>query len=559
MAKIVECVPNFSEGRDLSIIKQITDVIENVSDVKLLDVDPGADTNRTVVTFIGTPSAVKEAAFLAIKKASEIIDMRKHKGAHARQGATDVCPFVPVSEVTMEDCVEIAKQVGERVGKELGIPIYLYEEAASSEKRRNLAFVRSGQYEGLADKFKNPELKPDFGPCEMTDTVYKAGATAISAREFLIAYNINLNTKDKKHANEIAFNIREMGRAKRGVDTEIIRDEKGFSIKMAGKYKNVKSVGWYIDEYQRAQVSMNLTNYKITPIHTIFEDCCHEAEKIGVRVTGSELVGLVPKEALLQAGRYYMQKMGKSISVPDEEIIHHAVLSLGLSEITPFKNEEKIIEYFVEKPGQLISMTVKDFINEVCVDSPAPGGGSVAALAGGLGAALGAMVTNLTMGKVGYEEYFNKLEEHGVELAKLMKSLTLGIDKDTEAFNDVIDAMRLPQRAPEEIKIRDAKMLEGYKKATEIPLDNARACLASFDHLEYIAKHGNQNSASDAGVGALMAYAGLVGTVMNVRINLPNISDKEFVDNMIKATDTMIGEAREKCDKIVNLVMATFK
>ena len=552
MAKIVECVPNFSEGRDMGIIDAITNEIKSVSDVKLLDVDPGADTNRTVVTFIGTPEGVEEAAFLAIKKASEIIDMKQHKGAHARMGATDVCPFVPVSEVTMEDCIEIAKKVGKRVGDELNIPIYLYEEAASKPEWRNLAVVRSGEYEGLASKLSKPEWKPDFGPAKFNE---QSGATAISAREFLIAYNINLNTKDKKLANEIAFNIREMGRAKRDADTEIIRDEKGVSIKMPGKYKNVKSVGWYIDEYGRAQISMNLTNYKITPIYTIFEDCVQEAEKFGVRVTGSEIVGLVPKQSLLAAGKYFLNKMGKSAAVPEEELIHFANLSLGLSEVSPFNIEEKIIEYQVEKTGPLASMKICDFINEVTIDSPAPGGGSVAALSGSLGAALGAMVSNLTVGKQGYEEQFDKLEEHGSILAKTQKQLMDGIDKDTEAFNDVIDAMRMPQRTPSDKEKRNVKMEIGYKKATEIPLENAKNCLNSFDHLDFIARNGNINSISDAGVGALMAYAGLVGTVMNVRINLPNISDKEFVNNMIKETDHMIDEARKKCDKIVAFVM----
>jgi len=555
MAKIVECVPNFSEGRDMNIIDTITAEINKVNGAKLLDVDPGADTNRTVVTFIGTPEAVEEAAFLVIKKASEVIDMSKHKGAHPRMGATDVCPFIPVSEVTMQDCVEIAKKVAKRVGDELNIPIYLYEEAATSPERRNLAYVRAGEYEGLSEKLANPAMKPDFGPAKFNA---HTGATAISAREFLIAYNINLNTKDKKLANEIAFNIREAGRAKRDEKAEIIRDDKGFSIKMSGKYRNVKAVGWYINEYGRAQISINLTNYKITPIHTIFEDCILEAEKFGVRVTGSEVVGLVPKEAILQSGKYYMQRMGKSIAVPEEEIIHHAILSLGLNEVAEFDMKEKVIEYFVEKPGPLASMTVTDFVNEVCVDSPAPGGGSVAALSGALGAALGAMVSNLTVGKTGYEEVFDRLEGHGVELSNLRKKLLSGIDEDTNAFNDVIDAMRMPQKTPEQIEKRKAAMELGYKKATEIPLDNAKNCLKIFEHIEYIAKNGNKNSASDAGVGALMAYAGLVGTVMNVKINLPNIKDKEFLEKMNKATDSMIEEARKKCDEIVTYVMNTF-
>ncbi len=403
MRKIVECVPNFSEGRDMAVIKRITDAIESVDGVKLLDVDPGADTNRTVVTFVGSPEAVREAAFRAVKKAAEVIDMTKHHGAHPRMGATDVCPFVPVSGVTMEDCVEIAGQVGKRIGEELGIPVYLYEEAATKPEWHNLAEVRKGEYEGLKERFKSgdPYWTPDFGPAEFNE---RAGATAVGAREFLIAYNINLNTKDRKLANNVALNLREKGRAKRDENGKIVRDGEGKKVMVPGRLKHTKAIGWYIEEYGFAQISINLTNYKNTPWHTVFEVAREEAEKAGLLVTGSELVGLIPKQAVIEAGRYFLRKQGKSSGVSERELIEEAVLSMGLSQIAPFDPEEKIIEYRIKEDEPLVSMNIKDFMDELASDSPAPGGGSVAALEASLGAALSAMVANLTVGKKGYED-----------------------------------------------------------------------------------------------------------------------------------------------------------
>jgi len=552
MGKIVECVPNFSEGRDKNIIDTITQEIEGVNEVELLDVDPGADTNRTVVTLIGTPEGVKEAAFNAIKKASELIDMANHRGAHARMGATDVCPFVPVSGVTMEECVELAREVAERVAGELGIPVYLYEEAASTPERRNLAYVRKGEYEGLPEKLKDPNMQPDYGKPVFNK---KSGATAISAREFLIAYNINLNTRDRLIARDIAFAVREKGRVKRDGDGKIVRDENGKMIRLPGRCKAVKGVGWYIEEYGIAQISMNLTNYNISNMHHVFDSCCEEALARGVRVTGSELVGLVPREAMLMAGRHYLQKQGKSIGVPEKELIHVAVKSMGLHDITPFVTEEKIIEYRVEKTGKLASMPVKDFIEEVSVDSPAPGGGSVAAMSGSLAAALTSMVCNLTVGKKGYEDVYDMLDATAVSSQQLLKDLLIAIDKDTEAFNEVLNAMRLPKKTEEEKAKRKEAIQTGYQVASRVPLRTAERCLETIDLAARAVARGNVNSVSDAGVAALMGYAGLIGAILNVKINLPSITDEAFNAEMRQNLDTMSEEGREKLDTILQEVL----
>lgn len=552
MGKIVECVPNFSEGRDKNIINTITREIEGVNEVELLDVDPGADTNRTVVTLIGTPEGVKEAAFNAIKKASELIDMANHRGAHARMGATDVCPFVPVSGVTMEECVELAREVAERVAGELEIPVYLYEEAASSPERRNLAYVRKGEYEGLPEKLKDPNMQPDYGKPVFNK---KSGATAIGAREFLIAYNINLNTRDRLIAREIAFGVREKGRVKRDGDGKIVRDENRKIIRVPGKCKAVKGVGWYIEEYGIAQISMNLTNYNISNMHHVFDGCCEEAIKYGVRITGSELVGLVPREAMLMAGRHYLQKQGKSIGVPEKELIHVAVKSMGMHDITPFIAEEKIIEYRVEKTGKLASMSVKDFIEEVSVDSPAPGGGSVAAMSGSLAAALTSMVCNLTVGKKGYEDVYDMLDATAVSSQQLLKDLLIATDKDTEAFNEVLNAMRLPKKTEEEKAKREEAVQAGYQVASRVPLRTAERCLETIDLAARAVTHGNVNSVSDAGVAALMGYAGLIGAILNVKINLPSITDQAFNAEMRKNLDTMSEDGREKLDTILQEVL----
>ncbi|HID32475.1 MAG TPA: glutamate formimidoyltransferase, partial [bacterium (Candidatus Stahlbacteria)] len=460
MMRLVECVPNFSEGRDKNIIESICDAIRKVKGVYLLDFDPGEATNRTVVTFVGEPEPVLEAAFQAIKKASELIDMSKHKGAHARMGATDVCPFVPVSGVTVDDCVELSHRLGKRVGEELGIPVYLYEYAATRPERKNLATIRKGEYEGLPEKLKDPEWKPDYGPAEFNA---RSGATVIGCREFLIAYNINLNTKDRKLAHEIALNIREAGRAKRDKDGKIIRDEQGKAIKIPGIFKAVKAVGWYIEEYGLAQVSINFTNYKISPPHLVFDECCRQAEKLGLRVTGSELVGLIPLEAILMAGRYYLRKQGKSPGVPEEELIEIAVRSLGLDQLYPFEPEKKIIEYTVAEKRRFEEMRLRGFVNEVSVDSPTPGGGSVAALLGSMAAALGSMVANLS-----YKDD-ELMGEKGMELQRLKDEFLREIERDAQSFDAVIEAMRMKAKTEEAKKAKEEAIKNAYLGAARVP------------------------------------------------------------------------------------------
>ncbi len=425
MRKIVECVPNFSEGRDPAVIKQITDKIEAVEGVKLLDVDPGRDTNRTVVTMLGEPEAVLEAAFQAIAAAARVIDMTKHTGAHPRMGATDVCPFVPVSGLSMEDCAELARRLGRRVGEELDIPVYLYEEAASRPERRNLADVRQGEYEGLSVKFKDPEWKPDFGPARFNP---EAGATAIGAREFLIAYNVNLNTRDVKIAKEIAFTIREKGRLKRDEKGKVVTDAEGNKLREKGLFSHCKAVGWYMEDFGRAQVSINLTNYKMTPPHLVFDECCRLAAELGARVTGSELVGLIPLEALRQAGFHYLEKQGRTTGVTEQELIHIAALSLGLGDLYPFEPEKKVIEYQLDRKNHLTSMRVDAFTNLLSSEAPAPGGGSVAALCGGMSAALTSMVAALTHGKKGYEDAFSQMDELGRKAQMLKDAFIFDVD-----------------------------------------------------------------------------------------------------------------------------------
>lgn len=551
--KIVECVPNFSEGRDKEKIKTITDEIAKTKGVTLLDVDPGEATNRTVVTFVGTPEGVKEAAFRAIKKASEVLDMSKHKGAHSRMGATDVCPFVPVAGVTMEDCVKIANEVGDRVARELSIPVYLYEEAATKPERRNLAVIRKGEYEGLPEKLKDPEWKPDYGEPVFNK---KLGATIIGAREFLIAYNINLNTRERKLAHEIALNIREQGRVKRDEKGKIIRDENGKIVKIPGKLKEVKGVGWYIDEYGIAQVSVNLTNYKITPLYKLFEECRKEARKLGLRVTGSELVGLIPKEAMLQTGRYYLEKQGKCPGVPDEELIRTAVISLGMDQLYPFKPEEKIIEYAIAEKQELLSMNLREFSNELSTDSPTPGGGSVAALSGALGSALSSMVANLTYGKKEYRKANRRMKNLALQAQVLKDEFIDLIEKDAEAFNNVMSAMRLKKKTEEEKKKRDEAIEEATKKATLVPLEIMKKSERILDLAAIAEKKGNQNSVSDAGVAAIMADAACEGGYLNVIINLGNIKDEEFKKSIKAEVDGLLKRVKSKAKRIIKRVIA---
>jgi len=535
--RLIECVPNFSEGRDRAKISAITREIEAVSEVKLLDVDPGESTNRTVVTFIGSPQGVKEAAFRAIKKAAEVIDMRTHKGAHSRIGATDVCPFVPVSGVSMEDCVQIAHEVAERVARELGIPIYLYEEAAQRPERKNLANIRAGEYESLQDKLKDPEWAPDYGQALFNP---KAGATVIGAREFLIAYNINLNTRDRRLAHEIALSLRESGRVKKDKDGNIIKDKEGNPLKIPGKFSHVKAVGWYIEDYGIAQISINFTNYKTTPPHLVFDEAVKIAERIGVRVTGSELVGLIPKEALLMAGRHYLQKQGKSPGVPEEELIKMAVLSLGLNDVTPFDPEKKIIEYqFKEGKKSLLSLNLREFANEVSLDTPTPGGGSVAALCGALSASLSSMVANLTVGKKGYERVQREMKKIATHAQLLKDELLKAIDKDTDAFNKVMDAYKLPKTSEEQIKEREVAIERALKEATLAPLEVLKKSLDLFQLAKEVCLRGNKNSVSDAGVAGLIAQAAAEGAHYNIGINLPNIQDEEFKSKIKKEASSL--------------------
>ena len=553
--KLVECVPNFSEGRDKDIINAIAQAIQSVDEVKLLDVDPGADTNRTVVTFIGTPEGVGEAAFQAVAKAAELIDMGNHHGAHARQGATDVCPFIPVTGITMVDCVQIAHRVGKRIGEELGIPVYLYEYAATKSERRNLADVRKGEYESLPEKLKDPDWKPDYGPAEFTERVARSGATQVGAREFLIAYNVNLNTRDRKLAQDIALSIREAGRAKRDENGNIIRDEEGKVIKVPGLLKACKAVGWYIDEYNMAQISINLVNYKITPPHLAFETIREEARKRGLRVTGSELVGLIPKEAMLMAGRYYLEKQGKSPGVPEEELIRVAVQSMGMNEVAPFDPKQKIIEYqFGQDEKALINRTVRAFVNELSTDSPAPGGGSVAALAGALGSALASMVANLTVGKKGYEEVNDEMKGVAVKAQELKDFFLTAVDRDTEAFNRVMDAMGMPKKTDEQKQARNATIQKATKGAVIVPLDVLKKSLEALELSRVVAEKGNVNSVSDAGVAALSIRGAAEGAALNVKINLGSIEDKEFVDQTRGETEEVLEKIRKSTGEVLSLV-----
>jgi glutamate formiminotransferase/formiminotetrahydrofolate cyclodeaminase len=550
--RLVECVPNFSEGRDREKIQAIVREIEAVGGVKLLDVDPGASTNRTVVTFLGEPEPVCEAAFRAIRKAAELIDMRTHRGAHSRIGATDVCPLVPVSGVTMEDCVRWARALGRRVAEELGIPVYLYEAAASRPERRNLAAIRTGEYEGLSEKLQDPAWAPDFGAPVINA---RSGATVIGAREFLIAYNINLNTRDRKLAHEIALDLRESGRVRRDREGNILRDRNGNALKARGKFKEVKAVGWYVEDYGRAQISVNFTNYKVTPPHVVFDEARRLAAKLGLRVTGSELVGLIPKDALLVAGRHYLEKQGKSPGVPEEELIRTAILSLGLNDVAPFDPRKKIIEAQIEAPGRsLAALTVRAFADEVSMDSPAPGGGSVAALCGALSAALSAMVANLTMGKKGYEASFEELKDAATRAQGLKDDLLRLVDEDTLAFNRVMDAFRLPKSTEEQIRDREAAVQEATRGATLIPLEVLRHGVALLKLAKTVGSKGNRNSLSDAGVAASMARAAAEGAFYNIRINLAGLRDGAFKSSASGESERLIGRVERLAGEVDRLM-----
>jgi glutamate formiminotransferase / formiminotetrahydrofolate cyclodeaminase len=534
--KIIECVPNFSEGKDMSIIRQITDVIESVEGVKLLDVDPGKDTNRTVVTFVGDPESVSEAAFLSVKKASEIIDMSKHHGAHPRMGATDVCPFIPVSGITMEETVDVAHKVGARIGNELKIPVYCYENAASRPERRNLASCRAGEYEGLKKKLSDPEWKPDFGPSVFNE---RSGATAVGARDFLVAFNVNLNTTSTRRANAIAYDVREKGRPKREGDPvtgKIIKDENGEKVMIPGSLKAVKAIGWYIDEYGIAQISMNLTNISVTPVHIAFDEVCRKAEARGVRVTGSELVGLIPLKSLIDAGRYYLAKQSRSSGVSDDELIKIAIRSMGLNDIHLFKPEEKIIEFVMaQKSGkQLIDLTLKEFMNETASESPAPGGGSVSAYLGAIGVALGTMVANLSGHKRGWDARWKEFSDWAEKGKEIQNTLLYLVDEDTKAFNMIIEAFGLPKKSDEEKKSRGIAVQAATKNAILVPLKVMETAFSAFDLIIEMVKEGNPNSISDAGVGALAIRSCIKGAFLNVKINAAALNDKDFVRDVVE-------------------------
>jgi glutamate formiminotransferase / formiminotetrahydrofolate cyclodeaminase len=557
MKQIIECVPNFSEGRDMSVIKQITDQIKTVDGVKLLDVDPGAATNRTVVTIAGEPEHVIEAAFRAIKKAMEVIDMSKHKGEHPRFGATDVCPLVPVSNITMEETVVYARELAERVGTELGIPVYCYENAAFTENRRNLANCRSGEYEGLPVKLSDAQWKPDFGPATFLP---RTGAIAIGARDFLVAYNINLNTTSTRRANAVAFDIREKGRPLREgnpVTGKIVKDEKGNQVNIPGSLKACKAIGWYIEEYGIAQVSINLTNISITPVHVAFEEASRKAQDRGMRVTGSELVGLAPLKVFTDAGKYFLQKQQRSTGVSESELIKIAVKSLGLDDLKPFNPSEKIIEYVLgsENTGnKLMKMTCSAFADETASESPAPGGGSISAYMGALGISLATMVANLSSHKAGWDERWEEFSQWAEKGQALKDELIRLVDEDTNAFNKIMDAFSMPKNSDQEKAERSEAIQAATKYAIEIPFRVMKKSYASFEVIRAMAEIGNPNSVSDAGVGALATRSAVMGAFLNVKINASGLKDKDYVDKVLAEGAEIERKTKEEEESILEIV-----
>lgn len=539
--RLLECVPNISEGRDMEKIRAIAAVVETVDGVKLLDVDPGKTTNRTVITFVGEPGAVCEAAFLLIRKAAGLIDMRLHKGEHPRMGATDVCPLVPISGISMEETAELARKLGKRVGEELGIPGYFYESAASRPERRNLAYCRSGEYEGL-DKLSKPGWEPDFGPAEFSESVKRTGATAIGARDFLVAYNVNLNTTSTRRANAIAFDIREAGRTLREGDPltgKPVLGEDGEPVRVPGTLKAVKGIGWYIEEYGIAQLSLNLTNIAVTPVHVAFEEAVVKAAERGVRVTGSEIVGLIPKRVLLEAGDFYLRRQQRSLGIPEPEKIKIAVRSLGLNDLQPFDASEKVIEYKLEKLAGSVPLlrnkTLTEFVYETASESPAPGGGSVSALCGALGAALGTMVANLSAHKRGWDDRWEEFSNWAAKGMEYAGELLEMVDKDTEAFNAIMEAFGLPKESEEEKKARKEAIARAMRVAIDIPMKVAELSLSSMEVMKAMALEGNPNSVTDAGVGALCARTAVIGACMNARVNAKGYSDKAYGEDVLQA------------------------
>ncbi|MGB0392138.1 MAG: glutamate formimidoyltransferase [Salibacteraceae bacterium] len=536
--QLIECVPNISEGRDIEKINEIAQIVETVEGVKLLDVDPGAATNRTVITFVGEPEPVIEAAFILIKKASELIDMSQHSGEHPRFGATDVCPLVPIAGISLEETAKYAHKLGERVGSELGIPGYFYENAAKQEVRKNLANCRSGEYEGLKEKLNNPEWTPDFGPAAYNESVKSTGATAISARDFLVAYNINLNTTSTRRANAIAFDMREAGRIKREGDTitgKIVKDADGNPVKVPGQLKAVKGIGWFIDEYGIAQISYNLTNISITSVHEAFDKTVIAAQKRGIRVTGSELIGLIPLQAMLDAADYFLTKQERSLGISEEEKVKIAVKSLGLDDLKPFNPNEKIIEYVLRDSAStpLLNMNLREFANETAGESPAPGGGSISAYVGALGISLGTMVANLSAHKRGWDDKWEKYSEVAVKGDAYKEKLLALVDEDTASFNKIMDAFKLPKGSDEEKAARSQAIQDATKYAIEVPMMVMENALASMEIMNKMVDEGLQSSLSDAAVGALCARTAVMGAFLNVKINTGDLKDEQFKSEML--------------------------
>jgi glutamate formiminotransferase/formiminotetrahydrofolate cyclodeaminase len=545
MQQLIECVPNFSEGNDLQVIGQITAEIEAVEGVKLLNVDPGKATNRTVVTFVGAPEAVVEAAFRAIRKAAALIDMSRHRGEHPRMGATDVCPFIPVAGITMEETAAYSRRLAERVGRELSVPVYLYEAAQPDPARKNLSVIRAGEYEGFFKKIKQPEWKPDYGPAEFPAG---SGATVIGARDFLVAYNVNLNTTSVRRANAIAFDVREAGRK--------VKNEKGQEVVQPGTLKSVKAIGWFIEEYGVAQISMNLTNIAVTPLHVAFDEVCRKADARGIRVTGSELVGLIPLQSMLDAGRYFLAKQKRSLGVSEKELIRIAVKSMGLDELGPFRPEERIIEYQLAAKGgeRLVSMTLKDFADETASESPAPGGGSVSAYLGALGVSLATMVANLSSHKRGWDDRWEEFSGWAVKGQQLKKELVRLVDEDTLSFNRIMEAFGLPKSTEEEKQARTAAIQAATRYATEVPFRVMEAAHAAFPVIRAMVETGNPNSVTDAGVGALCARSAVMGAYMNVRINASGLTDGAFVKDILDQGRKLQDEAVRAEKEILDLV-----
>jgi glutamate formiminotransferase / formiminotetrahydrofolate cyclodeaminase len=552
MKPIIECVPNFSEGRDPAVIRQITDAIETVEGVRLLNVDPGKATHRTVVTFVGEPTAVIEAAFRAIAKAGELIDMSKHQGAHPRMGATDVCPLIPIAGISLEETAQYARQLAERVGKELQIPVYCYEAAQPDKSRSNLSEIRAGEYEGFFKKIKDPVWKPDYGPTEFDA---KRGATVIGARDFLVAYNINLNTTSTRRANAVAFDIREAGRVKLENGKKVL-DEKGNPLSIPGTLKAVKAIGWFIEEYGIAQISMNLTNINITPLHIAFDEACKKATERGLRVTGSELVGLVPLKSMIEAGKYFLEKQKRSTGVPEKELIRIAIKSMGLDELSPFKPEERIIEYLLRNNlfNKLIYKSLIDFSNETSSESPAPGGGSISAYVGALGISLAAMVANLSSHKKGWDERWKEFGDQAAQAQKIKDKLLELVDEDTAAFNAIMGAMALPKSSVEEKAARLTAIQKATRKAIEVPFRVMELSYQSMDIVHAMASDGNPNSVSDAGVGALCARSAVMGAYLNVCINAGGYEDKEWVAQLMAKGAEMELKAQQKEKEILEIV-----